>query len=314
MNEHLRLSREGAGLVKVFENCLKRMPDGRFKPYLCPAGVLTIGWGHTNHHGRTFDANSRWTQAECDAAFEEDMVGFEAAVHRLVKVALNQQQFDALVSFAYNCGEGNLGSSTLLKKVNRRDFEGAAREFARWNKGGGKVLAGLVRRRASEALLFQGIADRNYDGRADAVQPARVAEPAAVDSPSPEVEPEAMPQAVDPPAPAKGMAQSSIGGSAIAGGAGTAVTAGGAVIKAIADDPPAAAPDASSIGDLLDKAGNMADAAGRIAQGAPSPSALKTVLHVITDPLVIALVGAVTLPFLGYIWWERRRKLHEEGV
>jgi len=99
-----------------------------------------------------------------------------------VKVKLKPWQFDALVSFTYNVGAGALAGSTLLKKVNAQDFEGAALEFHKWNKGGGKVLAGLTRRRASESLLYQGIKDANYDGKAD---------------PQPPKEP--MPQAVDPP-------------------------------------------------------------------------------------------------------------------
>jgi lysozyme len=163
----LRLSACGAGLIKAFENCLRPVGGGKFRAYLCPAGKLTIGWGHTNDHGRRFDARAVWTQAECDAAFLEDMAYFENAVRRLAKVALTQCRFDALVSFAYNCGEANLARSTLLKKLNAGDFEGAACEFARWNRGGGRVLPGLVRRRASEALLFQNIPDRNYDGRPD---------------------------------------------------------------------------------------------------------------------------------------------------
>jgi GH24 family phage-related lysozyme (muramidase) len=112
------------------------------------------------------------------------MAGFEAAVRRLVKVPLEPWQYDALVSFAYNCGEGNLGKSTLLKKVNANDFAGAAKEFAKWNKGGGKVLAGLTRRRASEALLFQNIPDENYDGKPDkVVKPMGEEMPQAVDAP-----------------------------------------------------------------------------------------------------------------------------------
>jgi GH24 family phage-related lysozyme (muramidase) len=99
-------------------------------------------------------------------------------------VPLKPWQFDALVSFCYNCGEGNLAKSTLLKKVNAGDFEGAALEFHKWNKGGGKVLPGLVRRRASESLLFQNITDADYDGKPD-----KVIHPI----------PEPMPQAVDAP-------------------------------------------------------------------------------------------------------------------
>jgi lysozyme len=161
-----KLSPRGAALVKAFECCHKR--DGNvYKPYLCPAGVLTIGWGHTNHHGRPFDKTASWTQQECDDAFAEDMDGFEQQVTALVKVPLKQHQFDALVSFAYNVGVGNLRSSTLLRKLNAGDYDGAALEFHRWNRSNGKVLPGLVRRRAAEALLFQAIADLDFDGKPD---------------------------------------------------------------------------------------------------------------------------------------------------
>jgi len=145
---------------------LKAVPGG-FNSYLDPIGVLTIGWGHTNHHGRGFDSRSVWTQAECDSEFLADMEIFERAVNDLVKVPINQDQFDALVSFAFNVGSGNLQASTLLRKLNARDFAGAAQEFKRWNKADGRVLPGLTRRRACEALLFQSIPDKNYDGIPD---------------------------------------------------------------------------------------------------------------------------------------------------
>jgi lysozyme len=185
MNEDRSLTDAGANLVKHFESCLKKTGDNQYIAYKCPANVLTIGWGHTNHHGRHFDAASRWTMEDCDEAFMEDMAGFEAAVRRLVKVPLTPWQFDALVSFCYNCGEGNLAKSTLLKKVNKGDFEGAAQEFHKWNKGGGKVLPGLVRRRASESLLFQNITDDNYDGKPDKViKPHQEMMPQEVDTPN----------------------------------------------------------------------------------------------------------------------------------
>jgi lysozyme len=161
-----KLSATGASLVKSFEQCHKR--DGNvFKPYVCPGGVLTIGWGHTNHHGRPFDTSARWAQQECDAAFDEDMEWFSQQVSDMVRVPLKQHQFDALVSFAYNVGTGNLRSSTLLRKLNQGDYEGAALEFHRWNRSKGKVLTGLVRRRAAEALLFQDIEDLDFDGHPD---------------------------------------------------------------------------------------------------------------------------------------------------
>jgi lysozyme len=167
MNDDLHLSDAGAHLIQHFEGCLEKQSDGRYRAYRCPANVLTIGWGTTNEGSNHFDTTSRWTAEECHAAFLKDMQSFENGVKKLVKVELNQNRFDALTSFAYNCGLGNLKSSTLLKKVNARDWDGAAKEFRKWNKGGGKVLPGLVRRRDSEALLFQGIKDENYDGKPD---------------------------------------------------------------------------------------------------------------------------------------------------
>jgi lysozyme len=95
------------------------------------------------------------------------MQGFAAQVTTLLRVPVKEHQFDALVSFAYNVGIGNLKSSTPLRKLNAGDFDGAALKFHRWNRSTGKVLPGLVRRRAAEALRFQGIADLDFDGNPD---------------------------------------------------------------------------------------------------------------------------------------------------
>jgi lysozyme len=184
MNDNLKLSLAGANLIKHFESCLKKVGEDRYTSYKCPANVLTIGWGHTNHHGAPFNSGDVWPMSKCDSVFLEDMLGFEKEVKRLVTVPLAQHQFDALVSFTYNCGGGNLAKSTLLKKVNAKNWEGAAAEFAKWNKGGGKVLAGLTRRRASESLLFQNIPDENYDGKPDhKVKPMPDPMPQQVDEP-----------------------------------------------------------------------------------------------------------------------------------
>jgi lysozyme len=184
MNEDLSLSRAGANLVKHFESCKHPCGPDRFAAYKCPSGVITIGWGTTAEHGHKITMGTVWSQRQCDAAFLVDMKHFENDVRRLVKVELMPWQFDACVSFAYNCGSGAFAGSTLLKKINAGDFETAALEFHRWNKGGGKVLAGLVRRRASESLLFQNIADNNYDGKPDKViVPLGDAMPQDVDAP-----------------------------------------------------------------------------------------------------------------------------------
>jgi lysozyme len=156
MTETLSLSRAGADLIKSFEACREPAGPGRFKPYICPAGRLTIGWGHTNALGRTFKDGDVWTGAECDAAFLADMAVVAAYVRRLVKVDLTQGQFDALVSFTYNCGVGDFSGSTLLKRVNAGDMAGAQAEFAKWDHSNGVVLPGLLRRREAEASLFGG--------------------------------------------------------------------------------------------------------------------------------------------------------------
>lgn len=182
MNAHLKLTQAGANLIKHFEGCL-HPHQGKYKAYRCPAGIWTIGWGTTTEHGHAIKQDTVWTQEQCNAAARADMEKFEADVRRLVKVQLEPWQFDALVSFTYNVGAGNLAKSTLLKKVNAKDFAGAAKEFLRWDKANGKTLAGLTRRRKSESLLFQNITDENYDGIAD--------HPHAEDHP--------MPQAVDEP-------------------------------------------------------------------------------------------------------------------
>lgn len=136
-------SRAGLGLVKTFEGC-------KLTAYLCPAGVWTIGWGRTTNVKR----GDTCTQAQADAWLEQEYDAFERKVRSLVKVPLTANQMGALVSFAYNVGMGALGSSTLLRLLNAGQYDAAAKHFARWNKAGGRVLAGLTRRRAAEAALF----------------------------------------------------------------------------------------------------------------------------------------------------------------
>ena len=214
MNDDLHTSEKGQNLIKSFESCLKRVGPNQFTTYYCPANVLTIGWGKTNASGRRIREGDIWTQGECDAALREDLAVSERAVKRLIHVEITQSQFDALVSFTFNCGAGALKRSTLLKKVNAKDFDGAAEQFAPWNRGGGKVLRGLVRRRAAEAELFR-------NGNHEAVQEAHRQSKEA------DGETETMPQSVDvPPGTPKPMQESKIGnGSIVLGGLGAAEAA-----------------------------------------------------------------------------------------
>lgn len=146
----MRISQAGLDLIREFEGYHRALPDGRCAAYLCPAGVLTIGWGCTEG----VKPGMVWTRAEAEAGLMRELARFERAVNDLVKVPVSQPQFDALVSFAYNCGSGALAKSTILKRLNAGDVAGAAAAYHLWNKGGGKVLPGLVRRRQREADLF----------------------------------------------------------------------------------------------------------------------------------------------------------------
>ena len=152
----MRTSQNGFALVKAFESCMAAIKTrpGFFKPYKDAVGVLTIGWGHTNHHLPRFDGNTIWSQQQCDDALAGDMQTFERWVSNLAKVTLTQNAFDALVSWSFNTG--GPASATLWKKLNAGNKAAVPAELAKWNRGGGKVLAGLTRRRKAEGLMFAG--------------------------------------------------------------------------------------------------------------------------------------------------------------
>ena len=146
----MKLSDAGVDMIVSFEGLHRKIGDGRYMAYRCPAGVWTIYAGCTEG----VREGMIWTEAEGKAAFRKELTKHEAAVMRLVSVDLNQNQFDALVSFSYNVGSGALSKSTLLRKLNAGDYPGAQAEFMKWTKGGGKQLRGLAIRRAKEAALF----------------------------------------------------------------------------------------------------------------------------------------------------------------
>lgn len=131
-----------------------KVKPGYFKAYRDPVGVLTIGWGHTNDHAPRFSASSVWSQMECDVALAGDMITFERHVRKLCKVSLEQHEFDALVSWSFNTG--GPATATLWKKLNAGNKKAIPAELAKWNRAGGRVLAGLMRRRKAEGLMFAG--------------------------------------------------------------------------------------------------------------------------------------------------------------
>lgn len=146
----MKLSDAGLALICEFEGYHTALKDGGCAAYLCPAGVVTIGFGCTEG----VKIGDVWTREQANEALRRELAKHEAAVTRLVTVDVTQGQYDALVSFSYNVGAGALKSSTLLKKLNRGDNAGACAEFGKWNKAAGKVLRGLTIRRAKEAALF----------------------------------------------------------------------------------------------------------------------------------------------------------------
>ncbi|HDI1575870.1 lysozyme [Acinetobacter baumannii] len=141
-------SSEGLNLIKGFEG--KRLTS-----YDDGVGVWTIGYGTIKYpNGVRVKKGDTCTERQAETYLKNDLNRFEVAINKLVKVPLSQNQFDALASFTYNLGETNLANSTLLKKLNKGDYQGAADQFLVWNKAGGKVMKGLVRRREAERALF----------------------------------------------------------------------------------------------------------------------------------------------------------------
>jgi len=145
MKEGMKTGDEGIELIKHFEGC-------RLEAYLCPAGVPTIGYGHTGgvSMGDVID------QEAAEAYLIEDLEEFEGYVNSMVEIALKQNEFDALVAWVFNLGPGNFKESTLLNRINYGPLSDVPFQIQRWNKAGGKVLEGLVKRRAAEAALWEG--------------------------------------------------------------------------------------------------------------------------------------------------------------
>jgi lysozyme len=138
-------SAEGVALIKKFEGC-------ELEAYQCSANVWTIGYGHT----RGVEDGDSCSQEDAERMLVEDLEEFEGYVNDIVECPLEQNQFDALVAWTYNLGPTNLRESTLLIRLNEEDYNDVPTQIRRWNKAGGKVLDGLVRRREAEALLFLG--------------------------------------------------------------------------------------------------------------------------------------------------------------
>ena len=146
--------------MKASQACIdliERFEGFSDKPYMCPAGKPTIGFGSTFYEDGT---PVKMTDAPITKERAKDIVftvlyrKFEPFVNNMLSVPVTQNQYDALIDFAYNVGVGNLKSSTLMRRLQAKDYEGAANEFLRWNRAGNKVLSGLTKRREAERTLF----------------------------------------------------------------------------------------------------------------------------------------------------------------
>jgi lysozyme len=201
----VKTSQAGIELIKQFEGV-------RLESYVCPAGILTIGVGHTSAAGPPkVVPKMKITYQEANEILARDLVKYESAVDRLVTVPLSQNQFDALVSFTFNVGEGALAKSTLLKKLNAGKYSEVPAELMKWTKGGGRELPGLVRRRRAECALWRSVNDRSD-----------------IDVDEARVKP-------DPQKPAKTMSKSKEGNAAIFTGGAAALSAAGEVSRQVKD-------------------------------------------------------------------------------
>ena len=141
----MKTSQYGIELIKHYEGFEARA-------YKCPAGVWTIGYGHT----KGVQEGDEWSEDHANHMLTIELEEYEGYVNDCVEVPLSQNQFDALVSWTYNLGGGNLKASTMLKVLNQGKYDEVAYQMSRWNKAGGKVLEGLSKRRKSEGELFNG--------------------------------------------------------------------------------------------------------------------------------------------------------------
>lgn len=143
----MKLGAAGKALIQSFEQC-------RLTAYMDGGGVWTIGWGHT---GREVHEGLTCTQEQADAWFDQDVAVAVNALNKALDVAVNQNQFDALVSFTFNVGVRHATQSTLLRDVNAKRFAEAADEFPKWCHDNGETIPGLLRRRRAEQALFRGV-------------------------------------------------------------------------------------------------------------------------------------------------------------
>ena len=153
----MKVNSDGIEIIKKWEGCADGDPSTPLlDPYICPAGVATIGYGSTwtSEGNRVSMSDEAITHEMASELLAEEVERVEQQLTRLISVSVTENQFSALGSFVYNVGSGNFQSSTLRSRLNRGDYVGASEEFWKWRRGGGVILPGLVARRAEEKELF----------------------------------------------------------------------------------------------------------------------------------------------------------------
>lgn len=154
-----QVNKAGIDLIRAFEG-------ERLTVYADPIGLPTVGVGHLVKPADSLKLGDRITPEHSMQLLRQDLRSAILSVQKMVIVPLTDNQFAALASFVFNLGGGNFSRSTLLRKLNAQDYAGASQEFAKWNKAGGRVLKGLIRRRAAEAALFRALRHQNTPLRA----------------------------------------------------------------------------------------------------------------------------------------------------
>ena len=142
----MKISEDGLELIKKFEGC-------ETSAYQDSVGVWTIGFGHT----KDVEEGQTCSIEDAESMLTDEMDEYEGYINNMVKVDLQQHEFDSLVAWVYNLGPTNLGESTMLKVLNGGQFDRVPNEMNRWTRAGGEILEGLVRRRQAESLMFQNL-------------------------------------------------------------------------------------------------------------------------------------------------------------
>jgi GH24 family phage-related lysozyme (muramidase) len=310
-----------AKMVRMKLNGKSVLIPPRWKPGSPVKGTLTFGFGHTDaarHPMKCKDLLARGTDLTLQDAYDilhTDLQQCIADVNKLLKVPVNQSQFDALVSLCFNMGTPNMRKSSVIAKLNRGDTAGAYAAFDLYVHSKGKFMQGLQNRRDAEQRLWAKDGakmlavvtpldvvpdDGAQDGDPQDVLPPVKTNPVPVPDQDVFV---ATPKAVDA-VKAKPMVKSKIGNAQIATGALTVTGAAGSVVKSVFDTGTGAV---EHVTDVVNQTGQVVSQVKTVQESLPDPSTLHSILNFLTDPVVVAVIGTLTVCLCAFAWWERRR-------